>query len=46
MFIVSKLAIALISPFGASQFGGLLALLLTLAGRRRLALWFGSLALV
>jgi len=46
MFVVSKVAIALISPLGASLFGGLLALLLALAGRRRLAFWFGALALL
>ena len=46
MFVLSKLAIALISPLGASLFGGLLAFLLTLAGRRRLAFWFGAAALL
>lgn len=46
MFIVSKLAIALISPLGASLFGGLLALFLALAGRKRLAFWSGILALL
>lgn len=46
MFVVSKLAIALISPLGASLFGGVLALLLAIAGRRRLAFWFGVLALL
>lgn len=46
MFVVSKLAIALISPLGASLFGGLLALFLSMFGRRRLACWLGTLALV
>lgn len=46
MFVVSKLAIALISPLGALLFGGLFALLLAIAGRRRLAFWFGLLALL
>lgn len=46
MFVISKLAIALISPLGASLFGGLLALLLAIAGRRRFAYWFGVLALL
>jgi len=46
MFVVSKLAIALISPLGASILGGLFALFLALAGRRRLAIWIGALALV
>ncbi len=46
MFVVSKLAIVLISPLGASLFGGLLALVAALMGRRRLATWLGVLALV
>src|SRR5690554_392802 len=46
MFVVSKLAIALISPLGASLFGGLLALVLALWGRRRLAISLGMLALL
>ena len=46
MFVVSKVAIALISPLGASLFGGLLALLLALVGRKRHAFWFGILALL
>lgn len=46
MFVVSKIAISLISPLGASLFGGLLALLLALIGRKRLALWFGFTALL
>src|SRR5690554_3871143 len=46
MFVVSKFAIALISPLGASLFGGLLALLLALVGRKRLAFWLGILALI
>jgi len=46
MFVGSKLAIALISPLGASLFGALLALLLAISGRRRLAFWFRVLALL
>jgi len=46
MFVVSKLAIALISPLGASLLGGLLALVAVLMGRRRFAIWLGALALV
>src|SRR5690554_1841079 len=46
MFVVSKLAIVLISPLGASLFGGLLALVLALWGRRRLAISLGVLALL
>lgn len=46
MAVVSKLAIALISPLGMSLFGGLLALLLAIAGRRRLAIWLGAVALL
>src|SRR5690554_70848 len=46
MFVVSKFAIALISPLGGSLFGGLLALLLALVGRKRHAFWFGILALL
>lgn len=37
MFIVSKFAIALISPLGSALFGSTLALILGLFGRRRLA---------
>lgn len=46
MFVVSKLAIVLISPLGASLFGGLLAVVAALTGRRRFAVWLGALALV
>ncbi len=46
MFVVSKLAIVLIEPLGASLFGGLIAILLTLAGCKRLAFWFRALALL
>ena len=46
MFVVSKLAIALISPLGASLFGGSLAVVLALWGRRRLAITLGVLALL
>jgi uncharacterized SAM-binding protein YcdF (DUF218 family) len=46
MFLVSKLAMALISPLGASLFGGMLALVAALMGRRRFAIWLGALALV
>lgn len=46
MFVVSKLAIALISPLGASLFGGLLAVVLAFWGRRRLAISLGVLALL
>lgn len=46
MFVVSKLAIALISPLGASLFGGFLAVVLALRGRRRLAISLGVLALL
>lgn len=46
MFVVSKLAIAMISPLGASLFGGLLAVVLALWGRRRLAISLGVLALL
>lgn len=45
MFIISKLAIALISPLGSALFGGLLALILGFAGRHRLALGLGVLSL-
>lgn len=45
MFIISKLAIALISPLGSALFGGLLALILGFAARRRLALGLGVLSL-
>lgn len=46
MFIVSKFAISLISPLGSSLFGGIIAVLLGLFGRSRLALYFGILAVV
>lgn len=46
MFVVSKIAISLISPLGASLFGGLMAIVAALIGRRRLAFWLGALALV
>lgn len=46
MFVVSKLSIALLSPLGASLFGGLLALILAWAGRRRLAFGLGALAVI
>lgn len=46
MFIVSKVSIALLSPLGAALFGGLIALFLALADRKRLALWFGFTALL
>jgi len=46
MFEVSKFAIALISPLGASLFGGFLAILLALAGRKRWAFLLGALALL
>lgn len=46
MFVVSKLAIVLISPLGASLFGGVLALVAALMGRRRFAIWLAALALV
>ncbi|MDP4546867.1 YdcF family protein [Marinobacter sp. MDS2] len=46
MFIISKLAIALISPLGASIFGGLLGVVLALWGRLRLAISLGVLALL
>lgn len=45
MFIISKLAIALISPLGSALFGGLLALILGLTGRQRLAMGLGVLSL-
>jgi len=45
MFIISKLATALISPLGSALFGGLLALILGFAGRRRLAMGLGVLSL-
>lgn len=46
MFVVSKLAIALISPLGASLLGGLLVVVLAFWGRRRLAISLGMLALL
>lgn len=46
MFVVSKVAIALISPLGTSLFGGLFAIFLALSGRRRLAFWLGMVALL
>lgn len=46
MFIISKFAIAVISPLGTSILGGVLALVLVLAGRRRLAFWLGALAVL
>jgi len=45
MYIISKFAIALISPLGSALFGGLLALILGLAGRHRLAMLLGVLSL-
>lgn len=45
MFIISKLAIALISPLGSALFGGLLALILGFTGRQRLAMVLGVLSL-
>lgn len=41
IFIVSKFAIALISPLGTAIFGGLLAVVLGLASRHRLAFGLG-----
>ncbi|MGP9833515.1 YdcF family protein [Marinobacter sp. NSM] len=46
MFVFAKLAMAVTSPLGASLLGGLLALLLSIVDRRRLAFWFGVLALL
>jgi hypothetical protein len=46
MFPVSKLAIALMSPWGAPTFGGLVALGVALTGRRLLDFWFCALVLV
>ncbi|NWO07115.1 MAG: YdcF family protein [Alteromonadaceae bacterium] len=46
MFIISKVATAIMSPLGAALLGGLLALILGVAGRRRLAFGLGTLALV
>ena len=45
MFIISKFAIALISPLGSALLGGLLALILGVAGRHRMALLLGLLSL-
>lgn len=45
MFIISKLAIALISPLGSALLGALLALILGFAGRDRLAMVLGVLSL-
>lgn len=45
MFIISKFAVALISPLGSALFGGLLALILGLTGRQRLAMGLGVLSL-
>lgn len=44
MYIVSKFAIAMISPLGASLFLGVLTLLLALGRRARLSVFFGVLA--
>lgn len=44
MYILSKFAIALISPLGASLFLGVSALLLALGRRARLSVFFGVLA--
>lgn len=45
MFIISKLAITLISPLGSALFGGLLALIFALIGRQRLAGGLAALSL-
>ncbi len=45
MFIISKFAIALISPLGSALFGGLLSLILGFVGRQRLAMGVGVLSL-
>lgn len=44
MFVISKLAIAIISPLGSAILGGLLALLVGFLGFRRLALVLGVLS--
>lgn len=46
MFILSKFAIAIISPLGSALLGGLLAIIAGLTGFRRLALALGVLSLV
>lgn len=46
MFIISKFAIAIISPLGSALLGGLLALIAGLTGFRRLALALGVVSLV
>ncbi|NWN91775.1 YdcF family protein [Marinobacter adhaerens] len=46
MFVLSKFAIALISPLGSSLLGGLLAIIAGVSGFRRVALAFGVLSLV
>lgn len=46
MFILSKFAIALISPLGSALLGALLSLILGIAGRHRLALGLGVLSLI
>jgi uncharacterized SAM-binding protein YcdF (DUF218 family) len=45
MFMISKLAIAVISPLGSALLGGLLALIAGFLGLRRLAMVFGVLSL-
>lgn len=45
-YILTKFAIALISPLGAALVLGVLAWLLGVAGKRRLALWLAGFALV
>jgi len=45
MFILSKIAIAIISPLGSALLGGLLALIAGFLGLRRLAMGFGILSL-
>ena len=45
MFIISKFVTALISPLGSALLGGLLALVLGIAGRDRLAMLLGVLSL-
>lgn len=45
MFMISKIAAAVISPLGAALLGGLLALLAGVFGRQRWAFGFGALAL-
>tara|TARA_R110000796_G_scaffold54365_1_gene127181 strand:+ start:42573 stop:42878 length:306 start_codon:yes stop_codon:yes gene_type:complete len=46
MSIISTVATAFISPAGAALIGGLLAILVGFAGRRRLAFGLGTLVLV